>query len=274
MKIGYTLMLGAGNRIAVVDERRLGREPPSASTIARLAEAGPLAGFDQLMWLLPSREPASAARYRVFNADGSEVEQCGNGVRCVALLLSTGDGAVVLDGPAGAVEARIAGDGRVAVNMGRPRFDPADLPFVADAAADTYEIDVDGHIVAAAAVSMGNPHCILEVADVATAAVESLGPAIEHHERFPKRTNVGFMKVRGADEIDLRVWERGVGETLACGTGACAAVVAARAKNLVGDDVRVNLPGGQLMVSWRGAAADPVWLTGETQRSSEGTVEI
>jgi len=274
MEVGYTLMHGAGNRIAIVDERRLGRDPPASATIARLARDGPLAGFDQLMWLTPGRMPQSAARYRVFNADGSEAQQCGNGVRCITLLLSTGDAPVRLDGPAGDIEARVVERGRVAVNMGRPRFQPADVPFVADAAADAYDIDVDGDVTNVAVLSMGNPHCVLEVADVATAGVDTLGPALERHARFPERTNVGFMAVRDAGEIDLRVWERGVGETPACGTGACAAVVAARAKNRVGDRVRVNLPGGQLMVSWHGAAADPVWLTGDAEQISEGTVEI
>ena len=275
MQLAYTLMQGAGNRIAIVDGRRDGRAPPGAAAIERLALNGPLAGFDQLMWLLPASGPAAALAYRVFNADGSEVEQCGNGARCVARLVAGNDDReLALESPAGLVRARLDEPDRVSVDMGAPTFDPASLPFVADGPADTYRLDVNGETLEVAAVSMGNPHCVLVVDDVASAPVERLGPALERHERFPSRTNVGFMAVRGRDEIDLRVWERGVGETLACGTGACAAVVVARARGLVGDDVRVNLPGGQLVVSWRGVADAPVWLSGNAERLSEGTVEI
>ena len=277
MQLQYTLMHGAGNRIAVVDERREGGQPPPADTIARLADDGPLAGFDQLMWLTPADDAEAMLRYRVFNADGSEVEQCGNGVRCVARLVLSADGAGArgrFEGPAGSVTARIVEGGRIAVNMGRPRFEPECLPFIAETLAPSYSLDVAGTVYEVAALSMGNPHCVIAVDDVSTAPVDTLGPAIEIHERFPARTNVGFMTVRGRDAIDLRVWERGVGETRACGTGACAAVVAARRQSLVDSDVRVNLPGGELVVSWRGVEDDPVWLAGDAERLSEGTLNL
>ena len=278
MQLEYILMHGAGNRIAIVDERSESRQPPAGESLARLADDGPLAGFDQLMWLTRASEPTALLRYRVFNADGSEVEQCGNGVRCVARLVMTESddpaSPVRLEGPAGSVTARMIEDGRIAVDMGRPRFEPASLPFVADTLAQSYSLDVGGQVYDVAALSMGNPHCVIAVTDVATAPVDTLGPAIENHERFPARTNVGFMAVRARDAIDLRVWERGVGETRACGTGACAAVVAARRQSLVGSDVQVNLPGGELVVSWRGAEDDPVWLAGDAERLSEGTLRL
>ena len=275
MHVAYTLMLGAGNRIAVIDERSEARDPPPPASIAELAAAGPIAGFDQLMWLGPAAD--AALSYRVFNADGSEVEQCGNGVRCVArLLFDAADGTerILLDSPAGQVTAMRADGGRIAVDMGRPRFEPEALPFIAAGAERGYELEVGDQSLTVSALSMGNPHCVLEVDDVANAPVDSLGPAIEHHERFPARTNVGFMSVRSRDRLDLRVWERGVGETQACGTGACAAVVAARRLQLVDDTVSVSLPGGELVVSWRGAAEDPVWLAGDAERTSEGILEI
>jgi diaminopimelate epimerase len=275
MQLAYTLMHGAGNRIAVVDERHGGRQPPAARAIEGLALDGPLADFDQLMWLLPAQEPGAELAYRVFNADGSEVEQCGNGVRCVAWLVAGDDDRPLrFESPAGPIDARVVSPGRVTVDMGKPRFEPAALPFTADNTRERYEIDVDGQVVEAAALSMGNPHCVLDVDDVASAPVDTLGPALENHARFPARTNVGFMTVIARDEIDLRVWERGVGETLACGTGACAAAVVARMRGQVDDEVRVNLPGGQLVVKWRGTADDPVWLTGAAEIQSEGTIQL
>ncbi len=273
MQLAYTLMQGAGNRIAVIDERSGGRQPPPPATIARLAETSPIEGFDQLMWLGPAAE--AAVSYRVFNADGSEVEQCGNGVRCVAHLLMNDDaGELELEGPAGRVTATRSADGRIAVEMGRPRFEPDELPFIAAAPGRTYELDVGGRSLTVSALSMGNPHCVIRVDDVSSAAVDTLGPAIERHDRFPARTNVGFMAVESRDRLDLRVWERGVGETLACGTGACAAMVAAHRLGLVDDTVSVSLPGGELVVSWRGNDDDPVWLTGDAEPTSEGSLEL
>ena len=269
-------MHGAGNRIVVVDSRKQPVEPPDISALRRLGDQATGPGFDQLMWVgVPSDETLDAA-YRVFNADGSEVEQCGNGVRCVAAMLAredTGRREFRLESPAGNVVARLIADNRFAVSMGAPVFDPREVPFVAGAAADRYLLDVDGVEYDVSVLSMGNPHCVLQVADVASADVAGLGPLIERHPRFPDRANVGFMAVRGRKDIDLRVHERGVGETLACGTGACAAVVAGQREDRLDDEVTVSLPGGQLMVSWRGGD-EPVWLSGDAEFISEGTIDL
>ena len=284
MQLDFLKMHGAGNRILVVDERLQKLPPPTREQLRSLGNELTGPGFDQLMWVAASSNPSMVASYRVFNADGSEVEQCGNGVRCVAWMLAresalrsasmTGDRSEFkLESPAGPIEVRMLDDGRVSVSMGPPEFRPERIPFVADAQAERYALQTADREIDVSVLSMGNPHCVIEVDDVATAEVDLLGPRIERHERFPERTNVGFMALRGTDEIDLRVFERGVGETLACGTGACAAVVAARQLGKVVDEVRVNLPGGQLVVSWRGDA-DTVWLTGNAELMSEGTIDL
>ena len=276
MQTAFLKMQGAGNRIVVVDQREQNLPPPSPSTLRRLSNENTGPGFDQLMWVSAARDAANAASYRVFNADGSEVEQCGNGVRCAAWMLARDSAAkrdFVLEGPAGLVEAAVLADERVAVSMGAPEFEPARIPFVAAERADLYDLDVGGQTLEVAALSMGNPHCVIAVDDVAAADVAALGPRIEHHERFPARTNVGFMHVRDRHSIELRVHERGVGETLACGTGACAAGVVGINRGELEADVAVRLPGGQLMVSWRGGA-EPVWLTGNAELISEGTIDL
>lgn len=274
MQIDYLKMHGAGNRILVVDERLTNRPPPTPEKLRALADdvSGP--GFDQLMWVLPARDSDAAASYRVFNADGTEVEQCGNGVRCVARMLArtSGEETFLLEGPAGPVEARMDG-GRITVSMGRPEFEPARIPFIAEKAELRYKIDVNDEKLEISALSMGNPHCVLDVADVSRAPVATLGPSLEHHPRFPARANVGFMQVVDPGHIRLRVHERGVGETLACGTGACAAVVSGLRRCLLDGDVTVDLPGGQLMVSWR-RPAEPVWLSGNAELICEGTIDL
>jgi len=268
-------MHGAGNRILVVDERVDNRPPPTPEQLRRLGNDATGPGFDQLMWVAAASSDSAHASYRVFNADGSEVEQCGNGVRCVAWLLarSSDDREFRLESPAGPVDAQMIADDRVAVCMGVPQFEPDLVPFVAENDAIVYELNVNGGLLEVSALSMGNPHCVIDVDDVTTADVATLGPAIEHHERFPSGCNVGFMSVQNRQSIDLRVHERGIGETPACGTGACAAVVAARRQGRVDDTVTVNLPGGQLVVSWR-RPADPVWLTGNAELISEGTIDL
>jgi len=276
MQLAFSKMHGTGNRILVIDVRNQKQSPPSVAELRKLGDEATGPGFDQLMWVEASADSAAVASYRVFNADGSEVEQCGNGVRCVAWLLARAgekDPEIRLASPAGTIIARVLDDQQVAVNMGPPDFAPERIPFVASERQLRYEISVNDEVVAAHVLSMGNPHCVLEVDMVQNAAVAALGPALEHHERFPERCNVGFMSVQARNELDLRVFERGVGETLACGTGACAAVVAAQQADLVDEDVRVNLPGGQVMVSWRGNA-DPVWLTGNVELISEGIVDL
>jgi len=276
MQVAYFKMQGTGNKILVVDQRRLNLPPPPPSTLRRLGNEATGPGFDQMMWLSRPENPEHAASYRVFNADGSEVEQCGNGVRCVASILAMNQpqpNGLILESPAGLVTARFGDDGLVSVSMGTPEFEPARIPFVADAYAPHYRLDVNGREFDILAVSMGNPHCVLQVDDVASAPVAALGPKIERHERFPEKANVGFMTIRDRANIDLRVHERGVGETLACGTGACAAVVAGQKLGLLDAEVNVQLPGGQVVVSWR-ADTGPVWLTGNAELIAEGTVDL
>lgn len=276
VKLDYLLMHGAGNRILVVDSRERDVEPPSPDALRRLADPATGPGFDQLMWVTAARRDGNAAGYRIFNADGSEVGQCGNGVRCVAWMLareSAGNGPLQLESPAGIVTARVEADGRITVSMGAPEFEPARVPFIAERRADRYLLSVGGADYDVAVLSMGNPHCVMQVADTRSADVARLGPLVERHERFPERANVGFMAIRGRKAIDLRVYERGAGETLACGTGACAAVVAGQRLGQLDDTVSVSLPGGQLVVSWRGDA-EPVWLTGNAELISEGQIDV
>lgn len=274
MRIEFTRMQGAGNRILVVDVRASGDLPPSRDQLAGLAARSSGPSFDQLMWVSES-DASGIAAYRVFNSDGSEAGQCGNGVRCVARLLadSRGETAFILDGPTGPVECRVRPDGMISVNMGTPDFEPANIPFVSDHESKSYKIVANGSEYIVGAVSMGNPHCVLAVADVADADVAGIGPVLETHARFPERANVGFMSVRDPATIDLRVWERGVGETLACGTGACAAFAVARRRREVGEEVTVCLPGGQLVVSCAQRGGD-IWLTGNAEKLSEGTIDL
>ena len=276
MRVDYFKMQGTGNRILVVDQRNGDLLPPPPERLRELADDATGPGFDQLMWVSASSDASLAASYRVFNADGSEVEQCGNGVRCVARLLAERPASprtLVLESPAGNVTANVGIDGRVAVSMPQPEFEPALIPFIAESRAPTYRLDADGRDIEIMAVSIGNPHCVLEVPDVDSAPVERLGPALEHHPRFPQRANVGFMRIVDRAHIELRVHERGVGETLACGTGACAAVTSGQALGRLEGTVDVRLPGGRVVVSWQGSDA-PVWLTGNAELISEGTLDL
>lgn len=265
MQIAFQKMQGAGNRILVVDQRGGDANPPSVEVLQQLRNSDLGADFDQLMWLGPPRSPEAAASYRVFNSDASEVEQCGNGVRCIAVMLARQNDGLTeffLDGPVGLIEAHVIAANRASVNMGPPVFDDA-----------LSVLNVGGTELAVSVLSMGNPHCVLDVPDVHTADVAYLGPAIEHHAFFPQRCNVEFMHVVDRATIDLRVFERGVGETLACGTGACAAVASGHRRGLLDDNVTVRLPGGQLVVSWRGGN-EAVWLTGDAELISEGEVDL
>lgn len=276
MQFPFVKMQGAGNQIVVVDQRGMNSVPPSPDILRKLGDADIGPGFDQLMWVGSPRDAAMTASYRVFNADGSEVEQCGNGVRCVALLLARrtpGERRFRFESAAGPIEARVLDDERVMVDMGAPVFDPVRVPFIAESAAERYALEVAGETFDVAVLSMGNPHCVLDVDDVSTADVARLGPLIERHPRFPARANVGFMHCRDRSHLDLRVFERGVGETLACGTGACAAVVAGRRRGQLDAEVTVQLPGGQLVISWAGNSAS-VWLTGDAELISEGTIDL
>jgi diaminopimelate epimerase len=276
MQVPYLKMHGTGNLILVVDQRVDNLPPPAAEKLRELGDDNTGPGFDQLMWIIPAKDESCVAGYRVFNADGSEVEQCGNGVRCAAKYLSGHSDAgleFALDSPAGLIKAKVSSDGSIAVSMGVPVFSPDKIPFVADSEAESYELEVSGNNLQISVVSMGNPHCVIRVDDVATAPVGDLGPRVEHHERFPELVNVGFMHIRDRSNIDLRVFERGVGETAACGTGACAAVVSGQRLGLLDQAVSVQLPGGQVMVSWRGGAS-PAWLKGSAELINEGMMDL
>ena len=277
MRIAFTKMHGAGNDFIVLDASA-GAGIPSPEQLRRLAQRHTGIGFDQALILEPPQSRDAAVGYRIFNSDGDEVEQCGNGARCIAALLFRRGAGVAgrplrLESAAGPVQARIEADARVSVDMGVPNFDPAALPFQADTAALEYALEVGAEKLVIGAVSMGNPHAVIEVESVDRAPVERLGPLIERHPRFPRRVNVGFMQIVDRGHIRLRVYERGAGETLACGTGACAAVVVARARQQLDESVQVSVRGGELRVNWRGPG-EPVWLTGPAEISFEGYVDI
>jgi len=234
-------------------------------------------GCDQVLLVEPSDQPDVHFRYRIFNADGSEVEQCGNGARCFARFVQaqglTSDPEIRVTTQSGLITLQVQADGQVTVNMGPPHFTPTTIPFQADTLANHYTLLVDGEPHQLGVVSMGNPHAILQVTDLATAPVQRLGGQIEHHPRFPQRVNVGFMQVLTPQHICLRVFERGVGETQACGTGACAAAVIGQRWGLLEMPVTVSLPGGDLTIAWAGEGA-PVLMTGEAIMVFEGTIEL
>jgi len=269
----FTKMHGLGNDFIIFDAPAGGAPP--ASVIRGLADRFTGIGFDQALMLEPPRRPGTAVFYRIFNADGREAEQCGNGARCIARFLRERADAnpeeLVLDSPGGLVQTRMKGD-QVSVTMGVPNFDPAALPFEASAEAHVYPLVLGPREVEIGAVSVGNPHAVIRVPSVADAPVARLGPMIENHPRFPKRTNVGFMEVVDRGHIRLRVHERGTGETRACGTGACAAVAVGRRHGLLDENVRVDLPGGRLDIQWSGPG-EPIWMTGPAERAFEGEVK-
>jgi diaminopimelate epimerase len=276
MRLDFTKMHGVGNDFVVVNAPE-GTDWLTGERVRRWADRHTGIGFDQALILEKPRRPGTAVFYRIFNADGIEVEQCGNGARCVAALLARdrlGDaGTLAMDSPGGLIHARVAGSGLVSVGMGVPAFDPGSLPFTAPAMADPYALTVAGRTLSIGAVSMGNPHAVLVVEDVDAAPVAELGPQIEKHPCFPRRVNAGFMQIVDAGTIRLRVYERGAGETLACGTGACAAVAVGRRRGLLGPEVRVQVRGGELRVNWAGPG-EPIWLTGPAEVSFEGHVEV
>jgi diaminopimelate epimerase len=273
-------MHGLGNDFIVFDAPRDGRLPTAAEWRALAARHTGI-GFDQALVIEPPRRAGTLVYSRIFNADGGEVEQCGNGVRCLAAFLhrrgalaaNGNPGELVLDSPAGMIRARIHDANLISVEMGVPNFDPKSLPFEASAEAHVYPLAVAGTEVEIGAVSMGNPHAVLTVNSVASAPIDRLGPAIERHPRFPKRVNVGFMEIVDRAHIRLRVFERGVGETLACGTGACAAVAVGRRHGRLDSTVEVELPGGKLEITWH-APGEHIWMKGPTAVSFTGRVEI
>ena len=275
MRFSFTKMHGLGNDFIVWDAAGPAAMPDSAR-LRQLADRHTGIGFDQALVLEPPRRADTAVYYRIFNADGGEVEQCGNGARCVAALvarrLGRGPGELLMDSPAGLVRTRTRADGLVSVALGVPNFDPAFVPFDAPAEALAYALDVDGQAIEIGAVSIGNPHAVLRVSDVATAPVDTLGPRVENHPRFPRRTNVEFLEVVSANHVRLRVFERGVGETQACGTGACGAVAVGRRRGWLDAEVSVDVPGGRLGIEWRGVG-ELIWLTGPTATVFEGYID-
>ncbi|RYY01299.1 MAG: diaminopimelate epimerase [Gammaproteobacteria bacterium] len=276
MRLRFSKMHGLGNDFIVIDGiSQSVRLTPEK--IRQLSDRNFGIGCDQVLLVEHPENPDVDFRYRIFNGDGSEVENCGNGARCFAVFVRerrlTGKRKIKVETAGGLMELHITDKGEVMVDMGIPRLIPQEIPFVADAAAATYVLDVDGQSFEISSVSMGNPHAVLLVNNVSKAPVEILGPLIEHHKRFPQRVNVGFMQKISDSEIDLRVFERSAGETLACGTGACAAVVSGRLRNLLNENVKVNLPGGSLHITWAGEGF-PVIMTGPATTVFHGQVNI
>lgn len=276
MMLRFTKMHGLGNDFMVLDlvNQRVTLSPERVRAWSQ-RQTG--VGFDQLLIVEASSKPGCDFGYRIYNADGGEVEHCGNGARCVTRFVI--DKALSLkreftfDMARGTIRTRLEDDGLVTVDMGPPRLQPAEIPFQAPAQAISYPLEVGGSSFDITAVSMGNPHAVLVVDDVERAAVATLGPQIEQHPRFPQRVNAGFMQVLAPGTIRLRVFERGAGETLTCGTGACAAVVAGRLRGLLAEDVEVLTHGGSLRISWAGGT-EPVWMTGPTATVFEGQMLV
>lgn len=276
MALEFTKMHGLGNDFVVFDA--INQQVVLDETQLRaIADRRFGIGCDQILLVEQPRHPGTEFFYRIYNADGGEAEQCGNGARCFAHFVRarglTDSREISVDTATGAIRLYVEDDGQVRVNMGKPYLEPREIPFVADARSETYQLDVAGDTIEVGALSMGNPHAVLLVDDIARAPIDRLGPLIERHTRFPRRVNVGFMQIRSQDQIDLRVYERGAGETLACGTGACAAMVFGRLRGLLGERVEVRLPGGSLVVSWCGNG-EPVWMTGPAVEVFTGIIDL
>lgn len=276
MRVRFSKMHGLGNDFVVIDGvSQSVRLTPEK--IRAIADRHFGVGCDQVLLVETPDTPDVDFRYRIFNCDGSEVENCGNGARCFAVFVRerrlTGKSVITVETAGGLIELRVQQDEQVSVDMGAPRLQPTQIPFIADARAVTYPVEVAGQVYDISAVSMGNPHGVLVIDDVKTAPVAALGPLLENHARFPARVNVGFMQIVSRNEIHLRVFERGVGETLACGTGACGAVVAGRLRGLLDENVKVNLPGGSLQIEWPGEG-QPVIMTGPAVTVFHGQIKI
>ncbi len=276
MRIKFTKMHGLGNDFVVLDavNQAIDLTPARARF---LADRHFGVGCDQILVVEPSARPDADFRYRIFNADGGEVEQCGNGARCFVRFVHdkglTAKRAIRVETKGGLIEPRLEDDGLVTVDMGVPRFEPSHVPFVTGSDALVQPLQLDGAGVDITALSMGNPHAVQVVANVDTAPVAEQGPLIENHPRFPQRVNAGFMQVVDRHAIRLRVYERGAGETLACGSGACAAVVAGIARGLLDSPVRVAMRGGELTIAW-GGPGQPVRMTGPAVTVFDSEIEI
>jgi diaminopimelate epimerase len=276
MRIAFTKMHGLGNDFVVIDTIS---QPLSltASQVHRIADRRLGIGCDQVLLVAPSPSVDIDFGYRIFNADGGEVEQCGNGARCFARFVRshglTDKTVLRVQTTSGIICLQLKPDGQVAVEMGVPRFSPAQIPFRAEHEAEYYLLKVDGQPVEISIVSIGNPHCVLRVPAIDAAPVANWGSVLERHPLFPQRVNVGFVQIISPTHIRLRVYERGVGETPACGTGACAAMVIGRRRGWLAEQVEVDLPGGRLSIYWEGEGR-PVWMTGAAETTFEGTMDL
>lgn len=276
MKLSFTKMQGLGNDFVVIDAYS---QPVSLSSaqIKQIADRHFGVGCDQLLVVEKSENPDIDFRYRIFNADGGEVEQCGNGARCFVRYVHdkglTKKSQICVETASGIIYPKLEDNGLVTVDMGAPRFEPSQIPFIADQQAITYPLNVGHETVTISAVSMGNPHAVQVVENVETAPVVTQGAKIETHERFPQRVNAGFMEIADEHHIKLRVFERGAGETLACGTGACAAAVAGIRLGKLQSPVMVKMRGGELSISWEGNDS-PVMMTGPAVTVFEGQLTL
>ncbi len=276
MFIQFSKMHGLGNDFMVVDcvtqNVFFNNE-----IIRRLADRNTGIGFDQLLVVEPPYDPDLDFHYRIFNSDGSEVEQCGNGARCFANFVRhkglTNKNTIAVSTSSGKITLQIERDGQVTVNMGIPELSPDKIPFRASKQEKTYILRALDQTIFCGAVSMGNPHCVTLVDDIRIAPLEDLGHALSHHERFPNRVNAGFMQVISPEYAKLRVYERGVGETQACGTGACAAAVVGQLQGKLGSDVCIELPGGKLQIRWQGNG-HPVMMTGPATHVFDGQIKL
>ncbi len=276
MALNFTKMHGLGNDFIVIDaiSQSVTMTPQQ---VQQLADRHFGIGCDQLLLVEAASTAEADFRYRIYNADGGEVEQCGNGARCFMQFVReqglTDKLQLQVETLGGPLQLIQEFDGQITVNMGVPRLEPADIPFTAPQRKHAYALDVLDRQFEIAAISMGNPHAVLLVDDIENTPVASIGPAVEHHPRFPERANVGFMQIVNDGHIRLRVFERGAGETLACGSGACAAVVAGRLWERLSESVKVVLNGGELVVSWAGEG-QPVLMTGPATTVYQGRIEL
>jgi len=276
IRLRFTKMHGLGNDFVVID----GINQPIELTperVRKLSDRRFGIGCDQVLVVEPPSRSDNDFRYRIFNHDGSEVENCGNGARCFAKFVRdkklTGKRTIKVETLGGDIVLHVSQEGSITVDMGLPILAPQDIPFIATGEANHYPITVEATTMTVGAVSMGNPHVVTIVDDIETAPVDTLGPSLESHERFPQRVNVGFMAIIDRNNVNLRVYERGAGETLACGTGACAAVVAGRQQHLLDALVTVTLPGGTLKIEWQGKG-HPVLMTGPAANVFQGQVKL
>ena len=275
-RLAFAKMHGQGNDFVVIDGVRQD-VTMTAALARRLADRHFGVGCDQILLVERPTLPGNDFRYRSWNADGGEVEQCGNGARCFARFVLdeglTPKHRIRVETASGVIIPHVAASGEITVDMGRPRFEPREVPFRAEAAATTHPLSVGGETLTVSVLSMGNPHAVQVVADVDQAPVREQGPLIENHPDFPRRVNAGYMQVVSRSKIRLRVWERGAGETLACGTGACAAVVTGIRLGLLDSPVTVSTRGGDLTIEWPGSAG-AVMMTGDAVRVFDGEIEI